>query len=185
MSPRNVDSRAARSDAGAKRRRAVRARPEPPPEDDASERIYRVVSAIPRGKVATYGQVALLAGIPAGHRIAARAMRDCPEKLAWYRVLAKKDARRAKIALGDPEHARLQERRLRGEGVRFDDDGYIALRQFGWLPVEARGSAREQNVDAPTPARRTARSSSPVRCSLGTQTRANRATTAAEPRRNR
>jgi methylated-DNA-protein-cysteine methyltransferase related protein len=148
---------------------------------DSTRRIYRVVSAIPRGKIATYGQVALLAGIPAGHRVAARAMRDCPEKLAWYRVLAKKDARRAKIALGDPEHARLQERRLRAEGVRFDASGYIALRQFGWLPVDA----RERIVEAPTPARRAARSSAPERSSLGSQTRPKRARAAAEPRGNR
>jgi methylated-DNA-protein-cysteine methyltransferase-like protein len=148
---------------------------------DATSRIYRVVSAIPRGKVATYGQVALLAGIPAGHRVAARAMRNCPEKLAWYRVLAKKDARRAKIALGDPEHARLQERRLRAEGVRFDASGYIALRQFGWLPVDA----RERIVQAPTPARRAVRSSAAERSTLGSQTKAKRARSAAEPRGNR
>ncbi len=183
MAPRNVDFHAARSDAGAKRRRAVSVKPEP--EDDASARIYRVVRAIPRGKVATYGQVALLAGIPSGHRVAARAMRECPEKLAWYRVLAKKDPRRAKIALADPEHAGLQEQRLRAEGVRFDADGYIALREFGWLPVEARGSVRKRNVQAASPARRGAQSAFPERSSLRSQMRAKHATSAAEPRRNR
>lgn len=168
MPPRRPHASAARSHAGVKRPRAAAGtRAQPAHDDDASARIYRVVSAIPRGKVATYGQVALLAGIPSGHRVAARAMRDCPERLAWYRVLAKKDARRAKIALGDPDHARLQERRLRAEGVRFDADGYIALREFGWLPVEA-----------PSPARR-------ERSSLRSQIRAKRATSAAEPRRSR
>lgn len=44
-------------------------------------KIYAVVRAIPRGKVATYGQVAALAGIEAGHRIAARAMRICPMQM--------------------------------------------------------------------------------------------------------
>jgi methylated-DNA-protein-cysteine methyltransferase-like protein len=112
--------------------------------------IYRVVRTIPHGRVATYGQLALLAGIPSGHRVAARAMRACPQGLPWYRVMGKKDARRAKIALVEPDHVREQQQRLRAEGVRFDADGYVALRQFGWLPVEAGASAREQNGRGPS-----------------------------------
>ena len=70
---------------------------------DAHQRaIYAVVRAIPRGKVATYGQVAELAGIPSGHRVAARALRSCPEALPWQRVVGKKDARRAQISIEDP-----------------------------------------------------------------------------------
>jgi methylated-DNA-protein-cysteine methyltransferase-like protein len=101
-----------------------------------------VVAAIPRGRVATYGQLALLAGIHAGHRIAARAMQQCPNGLAWYRVLAKKDARRAKIAIADPEGAALQRKRLAAEGVAFDAGGYVVLRHFGWLPSEAPSQKR-------------------------------------------
>ncbi|MFT3923974.1 MAG: MGMT family protein [Myxococcales bacterium] len=96
--------------------------------------IYEVVRAIPRGKVATYGQIAELAGIPRGHRIAARALRVCPSKLPWHRVVGKKDARRAQISVQDPEHAALQRKRLLGEGVRFDENGLILLRHSGWLP---------------------------------------------------
>ena len=96
--------------------------------------IYAVVRAIPRGKVATYGQVAELAGIPAGHRVVARAMRSCPSKLPWLRVVGKKDARRGQINLQDPEHAALQRRLLRAEGVAFDVNGFIVLRRSGWLP---------------------------------------------------
>jgi methylated-DNA-protein-cysteine methyltransferase-like protein len=118
-----------------------------------AERIYAVVAAIPRGKVVTYGQLALLAGIHAGHRIAARSMQQCPNGLAWYRVLAKKDARRAKIAISDPDGAALQRKRLAGEGVRFDDSGYIVLRQFGWLPSEAPSQKRAKPA-ASTPERR-------------------------------
>lgn len=100
---------------------------------DDSSRIYEVVRAIPRGKVATYGQVAELAGIPRGHRVAARAMQSCPAKLPWQRVLAKKDARRAKISIQDPEHAALQRKLLAREGVRFDASGFISLRDHGWI----------------------------------------------------
>lgn len=109
---------------------------------EASERaqasaIYAVVRAVPRGRVVTYGQVALLAGIPNGHRIVARAMQRCPAKLPWQRVLAKKDARRAQISIQDPEHAAEQRARLEAEGIRFDSQGYIVLRQWGWLPSDA------------------------------------------------
>ncbi|MET0285426.1 MAG: MGMT family protein [Polyangiales bacterium] len=95
--------------------------------------ILEVVRAIPRGKVATYGQVAELAGIPRGHRIAARTMKTAHPGVPWQRVLGKKDARRAQIAIQDPEHAVRQRKLLSREGVRFDDSGFVVLRLYGWL----------------------------------------------------
>lgn len=100
-----------------------------------SRAIYEVVAAIPRGKVATYGQVAELAGLPRGHRRVARAMRFCPDGLPWQRVVGRKDARRAQINIHDAEHSAKQRTLLKAEKVRFDDDGLIALRDFGWLPL--------------------------------------------------
>ena len=102
--------------------------------DGSAAAIYAVVHAIPRGRVATYGQIAELAGIPNGHRIAARCMRECPEKLAWHRVVGTKDARRAQISVQDPDHATVQRKRLESEGVSFDHNGFISLRVSGWLP---------------------------------------------------
>lgn len=96
--------------------------------------IYAVVRAIPRGRVATYGQIAELAGIPAGHRVVARAMRECPARLPWHRVVGKQDARRAKISILEPAHAKEQRARLRAEGVVFDANGFIPLARWGWLP---------------------------------------------------
>jgi methylated-DNA-protein-cysteine methyltransferase-like protein len=96
--------------------------------------IYAVVKAIPRGFVATYGEVAELAGIPAGHRVVARAMQRCPETLPWQRVIGKKDARRGQINIQDSEHATLQRRLLEAESVAFDANGFILLRKSGWLP---------------------------------------------------
>jgi methylated-DNA-protein-cysteine methyltransferase related protein len=100
-----------------------------------AERILEVVRAIPRGKVATYGQIAELAGIPRGHRIAARTMKSAPSGTPWQRVLGKKDPRRAQIAIQDPEHATRQRKLLAREGVRVDDDGLVSLREYGWLPA--------------------------------------------------
>ena len=131
------------------RKRDAHAASEPTPaEPSAVERIYTVVRAIPRGKVATYGQLALLAGIPRGHRIAARALQTCPDKLPWQRVVGKKDARRAQISIRAPAHQQLQRALLEAEGVVFDASGYIALRTFGWLPpdVPTRGRARARRT---------------------------------------
>jgi methylated-DNA-protein-cysteine methyltransferase related protein len=97
------------------------------------QRILEVVRAIPRGKVATYGQVAELAGIARGHRIAARTMKTAVAGVPWQRVLAKKDARRAQISIQDPDHAREQRKLLTREGVRFDANGFVVLRDYGWL----------------------------------------------------
>lgn len=106
------------------------------PEERESP-IYAVVRVIPRGRVATYGEVAELAGIPRGHRVAARAMQSCPEGLPWYRVVGKKDARRAQINIADPDHAEIQRARLEAEGVELDENGCIPLARFGMLHTEA------------------------------------------------
>ncbi len=103
--------------------------------DAQSIKIYAVVRSIPRGTVATYGQVAELAGIPSGHRIAARALRSCPDRLPWQRVVGKKDARRAQVNINDPDHAALQRALIESEGVVFDVNGFISLREFGWQPA--------------------------------------------------
>jgi methylated-DNA-protein-cysteine methyltransferase-like protein len=97
--------------------------------------IHAVVRSIPRGRVATYGQVAELAGIPSGHRVVARYMRTCPAGLPWQRVVGKKDARRAQINLQDPKDVQRQRALLRAEGVTFDVNGYIVLKAYGWLPT--------------------------------------------------
>lgn len=105
-----------------------------PHTTESSAEIYAFVRTIPRGKVVTYGQIAELVGLVRGHRVVARAMRTCPAKLPWQRVVAKKDARRAQVSLHDPEHAALQRKMLEAEGVVFDANGFIVLGKSGWLP---------------------------------------------------
>ena len=106
----------------------------PEQRTDTTRAIHAVVRAIPRGRVATSGQVAELAGIPSGHRVVARVMRTCPEELPWYRVVGRKDERRAQINVRDPEHATLQRALLEKERVVFDAGGFIPLARSGWLP---------------------------------------------------
>lgn len=95
--------------------------------------IHAVVRRIPRGKVATYGQVAELAGIPGGARVAGAAMRNA-RNVPWQRVLGKRGPNRAGVALLDPVGAAIQRKLLEREGVELTDRGLIDLTRFGWLP---------------------------------------------------
>jgi methylated-DNA-protein-cysteine methyltransferase-like protein len=100
--------------------------------------IYSVVRRIPRGRVATYGQVAELAGIPGGARIAGAAMKTSTraDAIPWQRVLGKAGKTRGRIAIHDPVGAAIQRQLLEDEGVPVGDSGLVALDRFGWLPGE-------------------------------------------------
>lgn len=105
------------------------------------ERIYAVVRRIPRGRVATYGQVAELAGMPGAARVAGAAMRaSMPAAgLPWQRVVGKRAGVVAQVSIHDPVGAGIQRALLEDEGVRFSASGGISLRVYGWLPEDAAG----------------------------------------------
>jgi methylated-DNA-protein-cysteine methyltransferase-like protein len=95
--------------------------------------IHRLVSQIPRGHVATYGQIADLAGIPGQSRRVGYALSGLPSgsDVAWQRVV------NAKGEISLPKGSRghlLQRKLLRAEGVLFDRNGRIALDRFQWRP---------------------------------------------------
>lgn len=94
-------------------------------------RVYRVVRLIPRGQVATYGQVALLAGTPRGARAVGWALRALDEAAAetvpWHRVVNSSGGISPRPGLS-PE---VQRRRLRAEGVRFHK-GQVDLGRHGF-----------------------------------------------------
>jgi methylated-DNA-protein-cysteine methyltransferase-like protein len=95
-----------------------------------STQVIQLVRAIPKGKVATYGQIAQLAGKPQGSRGVAWLLSSSSNahKLPWHRVLNSK----GKISFppGSASHKK-QKRLLQGEGVVFSAD-QIDLRKFGW-----------------------------------------------------
>lgn len=99
-------------------------------------RIYQVIRKIPKGRVATYGQVAELAGIPGGSRVAGAALKTSKpaDRLPWQRVIGKASKLRGRIAIYDPVGAAVQRQLLEDEGVTVGDTGLIALDVFGWLP---------------------------------------------------
>ena len=100
--------------------------------------IYAVVRRIPVGRVATYGQVAELAGIPGGGRVAGAAMKvsSRAERLPWQRVIGKAGPNRGRIAIHDPVGAAVQRQLLGEEGVEIGDSGLVALDRYGWLPAD-------------------------------------------------
>lgn len=81
-------------------------------------RIWAAVAAIPKGQVATYGGIAVRAGLPGRARLVARALREAPRALAlpWHRVVAA--GGRIALPAGSDAHA-TQVRRLQREGVAF------------------------------------------------------------------
>ena len=112
-----------------------RRRPVPDaPAPNRFERVYAVVRRIPRGRVATYGQVAALAGLPGQARFVGYALAALPagSRVAWQRVI-NAEGRVSPRRDGSGVEA-LQAAMLRGEGVRFGPDGAIALAAFRWKP---------------------------------------------------
>ncbi len=101
------------------------------------EAYYRVVARIPAGRVATYGQVALLAGKPRAARqvgYALAALRGTRHRLPWQRVLGSRPRGMAAISILDPMGSAVQRALLEGEGVEVDERGRVSLERFGWTP---------------------------------------------------
>ncbi len=136
----------------ARRRRATEVE-----DDDLTEHlralyrsIYALIRKIPKGHVATYGQVAELAGIPGGARIAAAALKTSKptDQLLWQRVIGKASKKRGRIAIHDPVGAAIQRGLLEGEGVILGETGLIDLGEYGWLPTTG-GSTRAASPRRP------------------------------------
>ena len=102
-------------------------------------RVYRVVKHIPKGRVATYGIVARLAGRPGAARTVGWALSALPDDndVPWWRVINSA----GRISLARHDHASVVQRALLlREGVRFAPGGAVNLGTYGW-PTEAYGTA--------------------------------------------
>jgi methylated-DNA-protein-cysteine methyltransferase-like protein len=102
-------------------------------------RIYAVVERIPRGRVATYGQVAELAGLPGWARQVGWALHALGpgSRVPWQRVV---NARGRVSPRSTPGWDGLQRRLLEDEGVRFGAGDRIDLARHGWRPRRPSGS---------------------------------------------
>ena len=97
------------------------------PAPSAYARIYAVVRRIPRGRVATYGEIAAAAGFPHAPRLAGYALYALPDgtPLPWHRVVGA--GGRLSLARLSPDGALTQRMRLEREGVRFDARGRVVM----------------------------------------------------------
>lgn len=106
-------------------------------DDNAYDRILAVVRRIPSGRVATYGQVAALAGYPRAPRLAGYALHALPagSPVPWHRVLGA--GGKLSLARLSPDGAVTQRLRLAREGVAFDARGCVDLAAHGWRVAQA------------------------------------------------
>lgn len=96
--------------------------------------IYAVVAQVPKGRVATYGQIAELAGMPRRARLVGYALNALASgnRLPWHRIV---NAQGRISARGDGgSAAQMQRQRLEREGISFDANNTIPLALFRWRP---------------------------------------------------
>jgi methylated-DNA-protein-cysteine methyltransferase related protein len=105
------------------------------------ENIWRVVAKVPRGRVATYGQIARMAGLFNGARTVGWALRALPDgrriggrPIPWHRVVNAQGT--ISLRGRDGGEADRQGRALRSEGIRFAPGGRIELGRYLWRGYE-------------------------------------------------
>lgn len=94
------------------------------------EKIYEVVKQIPKGRVATYGQVALFAGNPRWARVVGYALHNNPDpsSIPCHRVVNREGRVSTGFSFGGSER---QRELLEKEGIVFENDGRIDLHKYG------------------------------------------------------
>ncbi len=98
-----------------------------------NEAVWNLVSMIPQGKVATYGQIAAILGFPRRARHVGYALKQSPEgrQLPWQRVINGK----GQISFSfHSEQFMIQRAILEKEGVAVSELGKINLKTYGWRP---------------------------------------------------
>ena len=101
------------------------------PSDEMRREILNVAALVPYGKVATYGQIAKMAGYPRHARFVGRALAGVAEEhgIAWYRILNAQG--KIRVMLSTDEGLSLQAQLLLAEGV-FVENGGVCLAHYQW-----------------------------------------------------
>ena len=102
-------------------------------EPTIEEQVWQVIALIPKGRVATYGQVAELAGLPGGARRVGHVLSQLPSgtRIPWHRVVNASGG----ISLPEVSGGYVrQHSRLEKEGIVFNASGRIALKTYRWRP---------------------------------------------------
>ena len=97
------------------------------------ENVYEAVQLIPRGKVATYGQIARMIGAPRSSRAVGYALHANPRPgiIPCHRVVNREGRLAPAFAFGGPE---IQARLLESEGVEVGEDFIVDLEKYLWQP---------------------------------------------------
>lgn len=103
-----------------------------PAEKSFYDAAIAAIKAVPRGKIATYGQIAALAGSPRAARQVVRVLHSSSRKhkLPWHRIVNSQ----GRISLKRGEGYEEQKSRLMAEGIKFTGDDRIDLAEFLWKP---------------------------------------------------
>ena len=103
-----------------------------PTGDEAVEAIFAVIRRIPKGWVATYGQVAAMAGMNRRARLVGRILQnlDSKTRIPWHRVVNAKGEISYSLSRNGGDI--LQRRLLEKEGIPFDDNGRLDLERCRW-----------------------------------------------------
>lgn len=88
--------------------------------------VYDIVRRIPRGRVVSYGQIALSLGLPKAARQVGWAMRCCPDDIPWQRVI------KADGSIAENGYADIRRAMLEAEGVPFLTDGRVDINACRW-----------------------------------------------------
>jgi methylated-DNA-protein-cysteine methyltransferase-like protein len=114
----------------------------PPNPQEFNQQVWQLVRQVPRGKVATYGQIALMLPAPAGvdfdsyralgPRWVGSAMAACPDDVPWQRVI------NSQGKISERPGAEKQRRLLEEEGIVFVKDK-VDLKRYGWKGLDVPG----------------------------------------------
>ncbi|SJZ49896.1 O6-methylguanine-DNA methyltransferase [Vibrio cincinnatiensis] len=99
--------------------------------DQFSQQIFAIIHQIPFGQVATYGQIAKMAGYPGYARHVGKVLGKLPEatRLPWFRVINS----RGEISLSGQDKER-QRTQLMAENIAVSEKGKVRLKQYQWQP---------------------------------------------------
>ncbi len=121
----------------------------PPNPQEFNESVWKLVRQVPRGKVATYGQIALMLPPPAGvaedsyrslgPRWVGSAMAACPDDVPWQRVI------NSQGKISERPGAQKQRALLEQEGIVFTRDK-IDLKKYGWGGMGDTGQAAQESL---------------------------------------
>jgi methylated-DNA-protein-cysteine methyltransferase related protein len=121
----------------------------PPDPQEYNQRVWQLVRQIPPGKVATYGQIALMLPPPAGvdfdsyramsPRWVGSAMAACPDNVPWQRVI------NSQGKISERPGAQKQRQLLEQEGVIFVKDR-VDLKKYGWKGLGETDSPSQEQL---------------------------------------